>query len=202
VWNVGFQNRMADTWIISANGQPYGPYDVQQMRAFAAEGRLAAHSRVARDGDENFHPASEDQDLAPLFRAKPASRPTFFTAEGDIGAQSGSQSFGKVEEDGQPERNHYIIVADMKSRSISGLEEAIFKFGQVYPLTPQSWVLSSDQPINAIRNALVQKMGKIDYLFIVDATHNKAAWFNYGPEAESRIRRIWQRMPETARIGG
>jgi hypothetical protein len=33
-------------------------------------------------------------------------------------------------------------------------------------------------------------------LFIVDATHDKAAWFNFGPEADARIRRIWQKNPD------
>ena len=189
---------MPDSWIISVNGQSYGPYTALEMRAFATEGRIAAQSLVARDGENQFHPAAQDEDLAPLFRSRPASRPAFFTAEGDIGPQN----FGRSEEDGPLERNHYIIVADMKSRSIAGLEEEIFKFGLAHQLTPQSWALSSDQPINAIRNALVQKLGKIDFLFIADATHNKAAWFNYGPEAESRIRRIWQKSSETARVAG
>jgi len=35
-------------------------------------------------------------------------------------------------------------------------------------------------------------------LFIVDATHNKAAWFNYGPENDARIRRIWQEAQRQA----
>lgn len=37
----------------------------------------------------------------------------------------------------------------------------------------------------------LQKLGKIDTLFVVDATRNKATWFNFGPEAEARIRRVW-----------
>lgn len=192
---------MTDSWTISVNGRGYGPYTGQQMHAFAGEGRLAAHSLVARDGENQYHPAHEDKDLAALFQpqpAQPSPRPVFFTADGDIG----QQNFGRAEEEGAGERNHYIIVADMKSRSISGLEEEIFNFGPAYPLMSQAWVLSSEASINAIRNALVQKLGKIDMLFIADATHNKAAWFNFGPEAESRIRRIWQRTQEPARAAG
>ena len=34
---------------------------------------------------------------------------------------------------------------------------------------PQAWVLSSEVGINTIRHALVQKLGKIDTLFIVEA---------------------------------
>ncbi len=91
---------------------------------------------------------------------------------------------------------HFIIVADMKSRSISGLEEEIFNLGPAVPIMPQAWLLASDMAINAIRQLLVQKLGKLDMLFIADATHDKAAWFNFGPESDSRIRRIWQKTPD------
>ncbi|MBU6297458.1 MAG: DUF4339 domain-containing protein [Alphaproteobacteria bacterium] len=182
---------MSDTWTISVNGRTYGPYTEPQMRAFAEEGRLAAHSLVSRAGEDRYQAASADSELAKLFRPVPA-RPAFFTAEGD----AAPQNFGRKEEETSTERTHYIIVADMKSRSISGLEEEIFNFGPAYPVMPQAWVVSSDMPITAIRNALVQKLGKLDTLFVADATHNKAAWFNFGPEADSRIRRIWQKVPE------
>ncbi len=68
------------------------------------------------------------------------------------------------------------------------------------PLTPQAWLLTSDTTINAIRQALVQKLGKLDMLFVADATNDKAAWFNFGPEVDSRIRRIWQKTPETTAL--
>ena len=84
----------------------------------------------------------------------------------------------------------------MKSRSISGLEEEIFNLGPAVPVMPQAWLLASEWSISQIRQTLVQKLGKLDMLFIADATHNKAAWFNFGPEADSRIRRIWQKTPD------
>ncbi len=180
---------MSATWTISVNGRSYGPYSEAEMRAFAAEGRLAPHSLVARAGEDRYQAASEDGDLANLFRPAPA-RPTFFTAEAD----ASPQNFGRKDEEAPAERTHYVIVADMKSRSISGLEEEIFNFGPAYPIMPQAWVVSSEMPITAVRNALVQKLGKLDTLFVVDATHNKAAWFNFGPEVDSRIRRIWQKV--------
>ena len=182
---------MSDSWTISVNGRSYGPYTEPQMRAFAAEGRLAPHSLVARDGQDQYQPASADGELAKLFRPAPA-RPAFFTADGDTAAQN----FGRKDDEAPAERTHYIIVADMKSRSISGLEEEIFNFGPAYSIMPQAWVVTSDRPITALRNALVQKLGKLDTLFVADATHNKAAWFNFGPEADSRIRRIWQKVPD------
>jgi len=193
---------MAETWTINVNGRNYGPYTMAQMRTFAAEGRLAAHSLVAHTGEERTFQASEDSDLAPLFRsdapvaAKPTApaqtRPAFFTADGD----AAQPAFGRQEPEGSGERTHFVIVADMKSRSIAGLEEEIYSFGSAYPIMPQAWVVTSEMSINAIRNALVQKLGKLDVLFVVDASHNKAAWFNFGPEADTRIRRIWQKTQD------
>jgi len=181
---------MASTWTLKADDRVYGPYTLDQLRAYASEGRLAGHSLVARAGEKEHRPAAADPELAPLFRPTP-QRPVFFTAEGDLGAQS----FGRSEAAGTAA--HFIIIADMKSRSISGVEEEIFKCGQAYSIMPQAWLLSSEMSINAIRNALVQRLGRIDMLFIIDASRNKAAWFNYGPEADARIRRIWQRALET-----
>jgi len=180
---------MPTAWMIKANSRSYGPYSAEQMRTFAGQGRLAAHSLVARAGEQKFHPASNDPELAALFKPAP-QRPAFFTADND-GAE---QSFGR-HDTGNP-GGHFVIVADMKSRSISGIEEEIFKCGPAIAVMPQAWLLTSDMSINAIRNMLVQRLGRIDALFIVDATNNKAAWFNYAPEADARIRHIWQKVQE------
>lgn len=181
---------MPIVWTIRANERSYGPYTLEQMRSFAAEGRLAAHSLVARGTETDYTAASDDPDLAALFRpSQPVvqpQRPVFFTAEGDI---------GQARQESTPQ-SRFVIMAEMKSRSIAGLEEEIHKCGQATALMPQAWLLSSDMTINALRNALVQKLGRIDMLFLVDVTRNKAAWFNYGPEADSRIRRVWQKALE------
>ena len=64
---------MSVTWTISVGGRSYGPYTLEQMKAFQAEGRLAPHSLVARGGEEQGSYASEDAELALLFRV--AARP-------------------------------------------------------------------------------------------------------------------------------
>lgn len=175
---------MSPSWTIRANDRSYGPYTLEQMRNFVGEGRLAPHSLAARDGGTTYKPASDDPDLAILFRPAP-QRPAFFTAEGDLGRT-------REEPEATP-FNRFIVIADMKSRSIAGLEEEIYRCGQATPLLPQAWLMVSEKSLNALRNTLIQKLGRIDMLFIVDATNNKAAWFNYGPEADSRIRRVWQK---------
>ena len=97
-------------------------------------------------------------------------------------------------------RSHFVIIADMKSRSVQGLEEEIYNLGPAYAVLPQVWVVATEQTVNTVRNLLVQKLGKLDVLLVVDATNNKAAWFNFGPEADSRIRRIWVKPSEAARL--
>jgi hypothetical protein len=185
---------MAETWTISVGGRVYGPYTLEQMQAFRAENRLADHSLVARGDEEQFHPASEDPALAPLFHTDqrheaenaPASEPA---QPHRFGARA------EMETD-QSGPSRFVIVADMKSASIAGLDEEISKLGPAYRFSPQAWVLSSEAPINIVRNALMQKLGKIDTLFIVDAANDKAAWFNFGPEADIRIRRMWSKPVE------
>ncbi len=186
---------MAESWTISVGGRVYGPYSLEQMQGFHAENRLADHSLVARAGEEQFHPASEDAELALLFQpAAPIEQPdTSAAAEPAQPHRFGARSEAENAHEGP---SHFVIVADMKSRSITGLEEEIFSLGQAHRFGPQSWVLSSEASINTIRNALVQKLGKIDTLFIVDAAHDKAAWFNFGPETDTRIRKMWTRPVE------
>jgi hypothetical protein len=181
---------MVESWTISVGGRVYGPYGIEQMQSFHAENRLADHSMVARAGEEQFHPASEDAALAALFQAAPAAA-EIPAAEPVATEPAQPHRFGaRVETDGPA---HFVVVADMKSRSITGLEEEIFSLGQAHRFGPQAWVLSSEASINTIRNALVQKLGKLDTIFIVDAARDKAAWFNFGPEADTRIRKMWSR---------
>ena len=65
---------MSTSWTISVGDRSYGPYSLEQLESFQAQGRLAPYSLVARD-QEPFHPASEDTELAALFGAK-AQSPT------------------------------------------------------------------------------------------------------------------------------
>jgi hypothetical protein len=201
---------MSETWTISVGGRAYGPYNAEQMRTFQAEGRLAGHSMVARAGEEQFHPAAEDAQLAPLFatEAKAQSQPVETAQpvpapqEAEPVAASPNATphrFGRdVESSG--EQNRYVIMSDMKSGSITGLEEEIFNLGPACRFMPQGWILSSAASLNAIRGGLIQKLGKLDTLFIVDTAHDKAAWFNFGPEMDIKVRRMWAR-PDQHKAG-
>ncbi|HWY63498.1 MAG TPA: DUF4339 domain-containing protein [Rhizomicrobium sp.] len=195
---------MSQTWTISVGSRIYGPYTAEQMRAFHAEGRLAPHSLIARTGEEQFCPAGEDLELAPLFGASTASSvpdDSNANAQEPRSAQE-PRRFGQEAESASGERSRFVIISDMKSGSISALEEEIFNLGHAYRFMPQAWVLTSEASLNTIRLALIQKLGKLDTIFLVDTLHDRAAWFNFGPEADSRVRRMWSRTPEGARKTG
>jgi len=178
------------SWTISVAGQIYGPYSTQEMRAFAAEGRLARQSLVAPAGETEFRRAAEQAELAPIFQ------PSVATGDGALAQplQREPKEFGRAESGGG-EHSHMLIVADLKSGSITKLEEEIATFGQSVAILPQAWLLTSAASVNTVRNRLVQQLGKLDVLFVADASNNKAAWFNFGPEADARIRKLWRSEP-------
>jgi len=183
--------------MVSVSGRAYGPYTDAQMAAFAAEGRLAPQSLIARSTEGTFRPAGEEPALAAFFTSV-STAPIAAEPAPRVDAKPAGM-FGRNKDDGTGEPSHVVVIADMKSRSIVGLEEEIYRLGQACPLLPQIWLLRTDQSVNAVRNHLVQQLGKLDVLFVVDATNNKAAWFNFGHEAEARIRRIWSK-DESAKL--
>jgi hypothetical protein len=176
---------MAASWTISVGGQAYGPYSLEQMKSFHAEKRLAGHSLIARLGEEQSHPASEDPELAALFHPV-ADTPDSAPQPSRFGAHSEAAV-------SDTPLGHFVIVADMKERSIAALEDEIYSLGTAHRIGPQAWALSSPTSINMVRTALIQKLGKTDTLFIVDSVNDKVAWFNYGPEADARVRKMWSR---------
>lgn len=191
---------MSEAWTMSVDGRLYGPYSASQMQSFRAEGRLAAHSLVAHAGEEQFRPAAEYPELAALFApSQPVSEAPAHEAAAQAPVPSedpAPHKFGRSTEAENIETAHFVIIADMKSRSIAGLEEEIFNLGPACRFMPQAWILSSAISVNTVRHTLVQKLGKLDQLFIVDTAHDKAAWFNFGPETDTRVRRMWQRGEE------
>ena len=182
---------MSQTWTISVDSRVFGPYSAEQMQIFRDQGRLAAHSLIARAGEKQFHPAGEDAELASLFPASPESPVHSLPAQVPQSPARQPQKFGN--EATSDERTRYVIIADMKSASIAGLEDEILKLGSACRVMPQAWIVSSEISINALRTGLMQKLGKLDNLLIVDATHDKAAWFNFGIDVETKLRNLWAR---------
>jgi hypothetical protein len=190
---------MSGSWIISAAGRTYGPYAIEQLRAFAAEGRLARQTLVARAGENEFRKACEEPGLSDLFVPLKSQQGADVAP---VVRRETTVAFGRSEESLRAEGpSHFVIIADMKSGSITRLEETIATLGQSFAILPQVWLLSSVETANTVRNTLTPQLGKLDMLFVVDARNNKAAWFNFGPEADARIRNLWRTEPRFRAAG-
>ncbi|MFT3811516.1 MAG: DUF4339 domain-containing protein [Micropepsaceae bacterium] len=95
--------------------------------------------------------------------------------------------------DAAQEASNFVIVFDLKSRGHNKLEEHIMQLGRAVRVLPGFWLLNATMTSGAIRNALMKHFGTMDTFIIVDATRDKLAWFNIGPEIDSQIRQVWRR---------
>jgi len=185
---------MIGAWSINVGGRLYGPFSSERMRSFASEGRLAPTSLVARESTSDWHESRDEPEFSDLFTPRPKETPTAPEARpAPLAALPASVPVPANSEISEGNRAHFAVVADLKSSGAGNLERAIAALGPAYRLLPNVWIVSTEQTVNAVRNRLVQELGKADSLFVVDASRGKAAWFNFGPEADVRIRRVWQK---------
>jgi hypothetical protein len=209
---------MIGAWSINVSGRVYGPFTSERMRSFVGEGRLAPHSLVAREGTDDWHEAREEPEFSDVFRdrgraatpeaptASPALQPQPLRAAQPVNAPQPAQPHAApapqpqvhapqpVAPAAEHTAAHFAVIVDQKAQSAAGhIENAISSLGPCYRLTNNVWIISTEQSVSAVRNRLVQELGKADSLFVIDASRGKAAWFNFGPEADVRIRRVWQK---------
>ncbi len=183
---------MIGAWTINVSGRLYGPFTSERMRSLASENRLAPHSLVAREGSTDWHEARDEPEFSDLFASR-AAQPTNGTQAPPASSPIPTPAPSNPSEISEGTRAHFAVVVDQKSHSSGNLEEALASLGPFYRLLSNVWIISTDQTVNAVRNRLVQELGKADSLFVIDASRGKAAWFNFGPEADVRIRRVWQK---------
>ena len=206
---------MSDAWTVQVSGQNYGPYPLERMQAFIAEGRIVAKSMVAYGTDLNFHFAGDDLVLGRLLNpapepvAGPQPEPetgSEIAAEPEPLAKPASRridpmlkTFGNLDDAVEP--SHVLIMTDMRSRATNDLEEAICSLGPAYPIMPQVWLVTTTESVYAIRKMLSQHIGSVDPLFVIDTTHDKASWHNFGPEPDARIHRVWGKDASQRKTG-
>jgi hypothetical protein len=207
---------MIGAWTINVSSRVYGPFTSERMRGFVAEGRLAPHSLVAREGSSDWHEARDEPEFSDVFAHRgpapsaaapepkvaapaPQTVPSLQPMQPQPSAPAPHLSPAYVPHAngagaGEHVAAHFAVIIDQKAQSAaSNIEGAINSLGHSYRLTNNVWIISTEQSVSAVRNRLVQELGKADSLFVIDASRGKAAWFNFGPEADVRIRRVWQK---------
>ena len=163
------------TWFVKVEGRVYGPYTGAQMRAFIAEGRVAAHSIVSDERDGEFVSASATPQLkAWLDEARRAP-----TEKRPLPADAKTANF--------------IISAELAEDSRNAFAAALAEFGDVQPISPSLWIMRGAASAAHLRNELSHLLGKDEKLLVVDASRDRSAWFNLGRDADQRIRDLWGR---------
>jgi len=192
-------------WRINVSGQVYGPYSGHQIKAFAAEGRIAAHSIVQTGEAGPWITAIDDPVLAQLFVVSqpPVAKPIVEQPKVQIAPAPAVQPIRPAAPAAQPAAaaattpeltsSNFIIIGDIRGRASTPFEAALNRLGANFRLNPLTWLLHSENSAGAIRNELIQHLGNTDSVFIVDAGRGKMAWFNLGPEADARIRKVWSK---------
>jgi len=198
----------ARRWLLKYGERIYGPYSLDAMKSYIAEGRVIAQSIVAPEGTlpgaEGWHSAALYPDFAGIFTAPretaaaetpavaPQPQPEPAAEQQDARAAYGSAK-GQTDRRRQPETANFLVVMDIKARYAGPLEQAIMSLGPAYKLAPNVWCVNTNATATGLLNDLSIHIGKSDSMFIVDATRDRTAWLNLGPETDAKLRRVWRR---------
>lgn len=177
------------TWRINVGGKIYGPYTGHQVKAFAGEGRLAPHSIVQAGEMGPWITAIDDPILGQLFVKSCAKNGLPNETASGVGASDAVFSSAKS----ATVPANFLVVADLKGTGTGEIQAAINRLGENYRLTPSVWVVKSAMSAGSLRNELTPVLGRLDSLFVVDASQNRTASFNLGPDADAHIRKLWSR---------
>ena len=154
-----------------------------------------AEAVAAKPSVVEQQPAVKEAEEVQPERATPSVTPaTTVSPSADDGNRSNyGPAKGQIDRRRQPESSNFLIVMDVKSRYTGPLEEAIMSLGPAYKIAPNVWCVNADATAAGLLNDLSLHIGKTDSMFIVDATRDRTAWHNLGPETDAKIRRVWRR---------
>jgi hypothetical protein len=65
-------------------------------------------------------------------------------------------------------------------------------------LAPGVWLVRTQKSAGVMRNTLSQTLDQGDRFAVIDATRERLAWYNLGPEVDVRIREVWNASPAKA----
>lgn len=157
-------------WWVQTGGKAYGPYSAKQMTAYIAEGRVRPTSMVANSADG---PWAEARTHDALMNAHAANRTLHTEQNAAI-----------------PLSANVFVRAEINSGS-DAFMAALEGMGLVVDLAPGTWLLRTRHSVGVIRNTLSQTLKTGDRFLVVDASRDRLAWYNLGPETDVRIKDVW-----------
>lgn len=157
-------------WWVQVRGQSYGPYQMEQLHRFVEEGRIRASTPVSDKPEAGWVEARRVPGLL-----APLSGPTDATA-------LASTTVANV-----------FVSAEILTGAWPRFMTALKGLGQICELTPGLWLLRTRFSAGVVRNTLSQTLERGDRFVVIDATRDRLAWFNLGPEVDVRINGVWNK---------
>ncbi len=164
------QTSARGAWWVQVRGQGYGPYSDKQMIGFVAEKRVHAGTMVAQAAEGPWAKAST---YPGLLEDEPAARPVAAPAKPAL------------------EAGNLFVHAEINSGAHPRFMGALESMGVVVDLAPGLWLVRTRHSAGALRNAISQTLQLGDRFIVIDASRDRLAWFNMGPEIDVRIKDVW-----------
>ena len=152
-------------WWVQVRGRVFGPYAIEKMAEFLAEGRVRPNTLVSDNGQSNWTEARRIMALRGLRKPTPANDAA--------------------------EVANVIVHAEIVSGCWTAFMAALESMGSVCDLAPGLWLVRTRFSAGVIRNTLSQTLERGDRFVVVDSTRDRLAWFNLGPEVDVRISQVW-----------
>jgi hypothetical protein len=157
----------AGQWWVKVRGQSYGPYAMDQLSTFVAEGRIRPATLVTDKPDGAWVEARRVMGLMAPLRSDSAAN------------------------DAAAEAANTFVHAEIVSGSWNAFMAALESMGSVCELSPGLWLVRTRFSAGVMRNALSQTLERGDRFVVMDASRDRLAWFNLGPEIDVKISKVW-----------
>jgi hypothetical protein len=166
----------SESWWVKANEKVYGPYTRMQMRRFLVEGRVTSATLVSLKPDADWTEARHCRAFREVVQQE---RSSFHVAP------------AKRDHNAEIAVANLLVWADIVSGASRRFEHELHKLGAVAEVTPGLYIVRTPRTAGAMRNTLSQTLDRGDKVLVVDASRDRLAWFNLGPETDVRIREVW-----------
>ncbi len=84
-----------------------------------------------------------------------------------------------------------LVWTDLGSGENRRVEAGLHKLGPVAEVAAGVYMLRTRKTAGVVRNAISQATGQGDKVLVIDASRDRLAWFNLGPETDVRMREVW-----------
>jgi GYF domain 2 len=156
----------AGDWWVEVHGKSYGPYTLAQLSRFVTEGRVRPNTRICNGADG-----------------------AWIEARGVIGLTGPAPKHAA--NDSAPQAANVFVCAEIRSGAQYEFLAALESMGSICELGGGLWLVRTKYSAGILRNALSQTLVAGDRFVVIDATRDRVAWFNLGPEVDARVSQVW-----------